>query len=68
MKESFKKAIFEKIGTIQSVQEIVPENNLRGTFRIDGEKGSANVYFTLSPETPALIQEYHIKEIKKAHD
>jgi CubicO group peptidase (beta-lactamase class C family) len=62
------KAIFEKIGTIQSVQEIVPENNLRGTFRIDGEKGSANVYFTLSPETPALIQEYHIKEIKKAHD
>jgi CubicO group peptidase (beta-lactamase class C family) len=62
------KVIFEKIGTIRSVQEIIPENNLRGTFRIDGEKGSANVYFTLSPETPALIQEYHIMEIKKAHD
>jgi CubicO group peptidase (beta-lactamase class C family) len=62
------KAIFEKIGTIRSIQEIEPENNLRGTFRIDGEKGSAKVYFTLSPETPALIQEYHIQEIKKAHN
>ena len=62
------KAIFGKIGTIRSIQEIEPENNLRGTFRIDGEKGSAEVYFTLSPETPALIQEYHILEIKKAHN
>ncbi|MFD3292663.1 serine hydrolase domain-containing protein [Aquirufa sp. KTFRIE-69F] len=62
------KAIFGKIGAIRSIQEIEPENNLRGTFRIDGEKGSAKVYFTLSPETPALIQEYHIQEIKKAHN
>ena len=62
------KAIFEKIGTIRSIQEIEPENNLRGTFRIIGEKGNAAVYFTLSPETPALIQEYHIQEIKKAHN
>ncbi|MHA8093852.1 serine hydrolase domain-containing protein [Aquirufa lenticrescens] len=62
------KAIFGKIGTIRSIQEIEPENNLRGTFRVDGEKGSAEVYFTLSPETPALIQEYHIQEIKKAHN
>ena len=62
------KAIFGKIGTIRSIQEIEPENNLRGTFRIDGEKGSEKVYFTLSPETPALIQEYHIQEIKKAHN
>ena len=62
------KAIFEKIGTIRSIQEIEPENNLRGTFRIEGEKGSAEVYFTLSPENPALIQEYHISETKKAHN
>ena len=58
----------KKIGTIKSIHEIEPENNLRGTFRIDGEKGSAEVYFTLSPETPALIQEYHILEQKKAHN
>ena len=62
------KAIFTKIGTIKKIGEIVPENNLRGTFVIEGDKGSAEIYFTLSPENPPLIQEYHIKEIKKAHD
>lgn len=62
------KTIFGKIGPIRAIHEIVPENNLRGTFRLDGEKGSAEVYFTLSPENPALIQEYHISETKKAHN
>lgn len=62
------KAIFTKIGTIKNIGEIVPENNLRGTFVIEGDKGSAEIYFTLSPENAPLIQEYHIKEIKKAHD
>ena len=62
------KAIFTKIGTIKKIGEIVPENNLRGTFVIEGDKGSAKIYFTLSPENAPLIQEYHIKEIKKAHD
>ncbi|MEY2636705.1 MAG: Beta-lactamase, partial [Bacteroidota bacterium] len=68
MLRSEAKAIFEKIGAIRNIHEIVPENNLRGTFVIEGEKGSAEVYFTLSPENPPLIQEYHIKEIKKAHN
>ena len=62
------KAIFGKIGRIRAIHEIVPENNLRGTFRVEGENGSAEVYFTLSPENPALIQEYHISETKKAHN
>ena len=62
------KAIFGKIGNIRSIQEIEPENNLRGTFRLEGDKGSAEVFFTLSPENPALIQEYHISETKKAHN
>jgi hypothetical protein len=60
-------SLFNKIGIIQ-VNEIVPENNLRGTFVIEGEKGALEVYFTLSPENPPLIQEYHIQEKKKAHD
>jgi CubicO group peptidase (beta-lactamase class C family) len=61
------KAIFEKLGLIRSIHEIIPENNLRGTFAIEGEKASAEVYFTLSPENPALIQEYRIRLVKKAH-
>lgn len=59
--------LFNKIGTIQKVHEIVPENNLRGTFVIEGAKGALEVYFTLSPENPPLIQEYHIQEKKMAH-
>jgi hypothetical protein len=61
-------SLFNKIGRIIQVNEIVPENNLRGTFVIEGEKGALEVYFTLSPENPPLIQEYHIQEKKKAHD
>jgi CubicO group peptidase (beta-lactamase class C family) len=60
--------LFNRIGAIRKVHEIVPENNLRGTFEIEGERGSLAVYFTLNPENPALIQEYHIREKKMAQD
>jgi hypothetical protein len=51
------------VGKILKVNEIIPENNLRGAFVMEGEKGDIEVSFTLSPENPALIQEYNIKEI-----
>lgn len=57
--------IFSRIGSVRSVGEVVAENNLRGTFRIEGEKGAAEVYFTLTPENPPLIQEYGIREVGK---
>jgi len=60
--------LFKLIGSIRKIHEIVPENNLRGTFEIEGEKGSLEVYFTLSPENPPLIQEYHIRKKKMAQD
>lgn len=47
---------FSKIGEIVSVGEIKAENQLRGVFNINGKNGSVQVYFTLSPENPALIQ------------
>ncbi len=52
---------FNKAGRVIRVHEIKPENNLRGSFIIEGEKGNIEVNFTLTPENPALIQEYHIK-------
>lgn len=55
-------ALFNKAGKVLRVEEIVPENQLRGTFRIVGENADLEVYFTLSPENPALIQAYSIKE------
>ena len=45
-----------------------PENQLRGSFIIEGEQSNIEVYFTLSPENPPLIQEYRIRELTKEKD
>jgi len=55
--------IFDKIGKIVSVEAVKPENQLRGSFIIVCEKGKAQISFTLTPENPGLIQEYHIKQL-----
>jgi len=59
------KDLFAKAGKIISVKEMKPENQLRGSFIIEGEKINIEIYFTLSPENPPLIQEYHIREVPK---
>jgi hypothetical protein len=51
---------FEKAGKIIIVGELIPENQLRGYFMLQGEKAKIRVSFTLTPENPALIQEYHL--------
>jgi len=53
-------AIFKKMGNITKVNEMIPENQLRGYCIIDCEKGKVRLAFTLTPENPALIQEYHL--------
>ena len=52
--------IFTKVGKIVKIEPIIAENQLRGYFFITCEKGNIEVVFTLSPENPALIQEYHL--------
>ncbi|MCZ2474324.1 beta-lactamase family protein [Aquirufa ecclesiirivi] len=59
-------SLFSKVGAIKKVHDMIPENQLRGKFSIEGENGDLEVSFTLSPENPALIQEFHLIEIKKA--
>ena len=59
------KGLYAKAGKIIAIKPTKPENQLRGSFIIEGEKINMEVYFTLSPENPALIQEYHIKEVPK---
>ena len=56
---------FKSIGNIVKVHEIIPENNLRGEFLIEGTTGSCIVYFTLTPEANPLIQEYDIELVRK---
>jgi len=56
--------LFKSIGKIAAIEEWKPENQLRGSFIVHGEKGKLRVFFTLSPENPPLIQELRINEIK----
>jgi len=57
--------IFNKAGKITGVGEVVPENQMRGYFILTGEQKDIRVSFTLTPENPALIQEYHIALVAK---
>ena len=54
------KAVLEALGKIDSVGEIGPLNQLRGSFVVAGEKGKANVFFTLTPERVPKVQELRI--------
>lgn len=57
--------IFTKAGKIVKVDDFIAANNLRGSFIMEGEKANVEISFTLTPETPALIQEYHIKLVER---
>lgn len=57
--------IFKNAGKIMHVNDMIAENNLRGSFIMEGENRDIEISFTLSPENSPLIQEYHIKEREK---
>jgi hypothetical protein len=61
----YARELYSKAGKIFSVKAVTPENQLRGSFIIECERANIEVYFTLSPENPPLIQEYHIREAPK---
>ncbi|RIV23707.1 class A beta-lactamase-related serine hydrolase [Fibrisoma montanum] len=58
-------ALFTKAGKIHRVGELDPENQLRGHFVMEGEQSSIDVFFTLTPENPALIQQLDFREVKR---
>ncbi|MDB5142853.1 MAG: beta-lactamase family protein [Mucilaginibacter sp.] len=58
-------AIFTKAGKITGIGEVLSENQLRGYFIMNGEQANIKISFTLTPENPALIQEYHISLVAK---
>ncbi|MBN8824870.1 MULTISPECIES: serine hydrolase [unclassified Spirosoma] len=57
--------LYAKAGKIQRVGELIPENQLRGHFLLEGEKANIDVFFTLTPENPALIQQLDFREVPK---
>ena len=57
--------LFAKAGKIISVDPMLADNQLRGYFIIHCENGSVKCAFTLTPENPPLIQEYHFDLVSK---
>ncbi len=57
--------LLAKAGRDLKVGAIEPENNLRGSFLLEGEHATLRVYFTLTPEIPAKIQEFRMWEVRR---
>ncbi|MEN9701909.1 MAG: hypothetical protein RIR55_1246, partial [Bacteroidota bacterium] len=52
--------LFDKVGPIIKSNPMIAENQLRGYCILDCARGKLKLSFTLSPENPALIQQYHL--------
>ena len=52
--------VMEKAGDIQSIEEIQPSNQLRGTFKLQAENGIIDIFFTLSPEKYPKVQQLDV--------
>jgi CubicO group peptidase (beta-lactamase class C family) len=57
--------LYEEAGEIRSVGEMMPTNQLRGTFVLEGEKKNIQVFFTLTPEKDPLIQQVRMRSVAK---
>ncbi len=66
--DSWKKSsadVLTQIGKVVKVNPITPENQLRGTFVIEGEKNNLKIFFTLTPEKNPLIQQLDLEVVSK---
>jgi CubicO group peptidase (beta-lactamase class C family) len=55
--------ILEVAGSIKNIKELRPQNQLRGSFIIECENKNIQVFFTLTPEKEALIQQLDVELI-----
>ena len=55
------KKVFDQAGEIVSVSDLSPQNQLRGSFTIQCKNKNVEVFFTLTPEPTALIQQLDIE-------
>lgn len=52
--------IFKKVGPIEEVGEMEPENQLRGSYKIQTQHGELKIYFTLTPEKNPKVQQLNV--------
>jgi CubicO group peptidase (beta-lactamase class C family) len=57
--------MYHRAGKIIKISEITPRNHLRGSFTLYGEKADIELFFTLTPENPARIQQLEFKAISQ---
>jgi CubicO group peptidase (beta-lactamase class C family) len=55
------KGLLDKAGAIQTIGEIDPRNQLRGSFDIQAENDTITVFFTLSPEKYPKVQKLEMR-------
>ncbi len=55
------KTVFAEAGKIVRVGELVPENNLRGSFIVECEHRNVKIFFSLTPEPEPRIQQFSIQ-------
>jgi hypothetical protein len=58
-------SIWKEAGAMVEVGELVPENQLRGTFTLRCERKNIRVFFTLTPERAALIQQLDVALVER---
>lgn len=52
--------VLEKAGPILSIEKMNPRNQLRGSFNIQAENGSIDIFFTLTPEKIPKVQALYV--------
>lgn len=57
--------LYAKVGKIERIGALIPENQLRGHFLMEGSTANIDVFFTLTPENPALVQQLDFREVTK---
>ncbi len=48
--------LLSQLGKIETIGAVIPENQLRGSFLLEGEEQKLRVYFTLTPEAEPKVQ------------
>lgn len=52
--------VLNQAGTIHTLKEMKPLNQLRGSFKYDTENGTIDIFFTLTPESTPMVQYLNI--------
>ncbi|MFQ5629069.1 MAG: serine hydrolase domain-containing protein [bacterium] len=62
------KELYAEAGAITNVGAMMPMNQLRGRFILEGEKKNIEVFFTLTPEKEPLIQQVRMRAVEKSEE